>query len=247
MLEEKWLAEVERQVEAFADRHHFTYRKSKRELAASFEIGCFLALTSFYERHAAVQLRQLEDGRYRYLTSPQGHPDNFSFVALEIGGEDFELRQQVRVRSHLHPDIAFTPDIVVIRGPARIESTFDPGYAYGKQRFAFVNSMDVVAAHECKSLQPFPELFVSFIGMITAAHEWLGSEGRVVAEKGKGDHFASTLFVGGSARALHNRMANALHEVYPVNIVLGMHKGRWELRGKWNRLHVVRASEETVA
>ncbi len=247
MSEEKWLAEVEQQIETFSVRHRFTYRRSKRQLAASFEIGCFLALTSFYERHATVELRQLKEGCYRYLTSPQGHPENFSYVALKIAGEGFELRQQVRVRSHLHPDIAFTPDIIVIRGSEKIESVFDAGYAYGKQRYAFVDSADVIAAHECKSLQPFPELFVSFIGMIKAAHAWIGSEGLITAKKGEGEHFAPSLFVGGSAKALHNRMAYAVQEVFPVNIVLGLHKGRWELRGRWNRLRCVKAPNENIA
>ena len=46
---DNWLASVERACERFADKHAITYRKSEREISASFEIGCFHALVEFYE------------------------------------------------------------------------------------------------------------------------------------------------------------------------------------------------------
>lgn len=91
----------------------------------------------------------------------------------------------------------------------------------------------MVAAHECKSMNPFPELMVSFIGMLVTAHKWYPN-GKPVVRPEKG-HLAPTLFVGGSARAFYNKMIAAMQSAYNLNIVVGMHAGTWNLREAVNR------------
>ncbi|MEO7594152.1 MAG: hypothetical protein ABI134_23270 [Byssovorax sp.] len=152
------------------------------------------------------------------MTTPNGNPKNFSFVELRTTkGGFWQLRQQVRVRSHLHNDIAFTPDIVVVDGTAKISESKDPDYAGGKRTFFSVSSDALVAAHECKSMSGFPELYVSFIGMLLAAHKRLGGVDDAVSglpHTGPDGHLAPTLFVGGEASNLHKRMIAALQQVY---------------------------------
>ncbi|MFZ2632057.1 MAG: hypothetical protein WA081_20520 [Desulfosalsimonadaceae bacterium] len=146
-------------------------------------------------------------------------------------GDRIDIRQQVRIYSHVGTDISFTPDIVVTPQAATIGKRKDSDYAGGKRTFFFVDSKDVIAAHECKSMVPFPELLVSFIGMLMAGHEWverLDSKDVMVAD---GAHLAPCLFVGGSARSLHLRMIKGLKTAYPMNIVVGMHSGTWDLLG----------------
>jgi hypothetical protein len=242
---DNWITTVERRMKAFARRHDIVFHATSRQVSASFEIGCFHALSEFYAKNFAVTPVGLTpDGEYRYLTSPTGNPANFSYLKLRSDREDFELRQQVRIRSHLHPDIAFTPDLVVLTDGANVESAKDKDYASGKRSFYFVDSSSVIAAHECKSLNPFPELLVGFIGMLVAAHEWLAGPANVTRSK-KGPHLAPTLFVGGFARALHTRMIAALERTYPMNVVVGLHSGTWSLLGSGrtlNRLKVTSSS-----
>lgn len=236
--DEQWLAEIDQEIELFARRHGFHYRKTKRQVAAAFEIGCFLAVLTYYTRHGAtstpVQLN--EAGEFRYLTSPSGNPDNFSYVRLDHTSGSFELRQQIRIRSHIHEDVAFTPDLIVLPAGAALHQIRDRDYGGGKQRYCFVDSRDVIAAHECKSMIPFPELLVSFLGLVVAAHEWLASTAPRCKPDATGLHLAPTLFVGGSARALHNRMVEGMSRAYPINIVLGLHRGTWNLQGKRRRV-----------
>jgi hypothetical protein len=236
-----WIARVEGACERFADKHALTYRKSEREISASFEIGCFHSLVEFYEDTCSVTPENLtEDGAYRYLTSPNGNPANFSYVKIKNGKRIFTLRQQVRIRSHLDPDIAFTPDMVVLAESAQINAEKDQDYANGKRSFFSVSSSTVVAAHECKSMNPFPELLVSFIGHLMAAHDWLQTDTKkILADDGV--HLAPTLFVGATARGLHFRMISALEKCYPLNICVGMHGGSWKLgrgRKKLTRLAI---------
>jgi len=226
---DSWADTVEKAIEAFAKKHASTFSRSERQLHAAFEIGCFLAIVRCYERRGfACSVENLRAGQYPYLTTPSGNPANYSFVRATLA-EEVEIRQQVRVRSHLDPDIAFTPDIIVVRAASNISGIKDADYSGGKRRLFCVNAADVVAAHECKSCPPWPELLVSFVGMLIAAHPWLGSPNdRSMVDK-KGDHLAPTLFVGGTARALHRRMVKALCGTYPMNAILGMHFGTWEL------------------
>ena len=206
-----WVATVAEKMRSFASQHRIVFQQTARQVSASFEIGCFHALSEFYTGPFTVTAENLTSGReYRYLTSPGGNPNNFSFLNLWSATGTFELRQQVRIRSRLHADIAFTPDLIVIKAGALVHAVRDQHYASGRRPFYFVDSSSVIAAHECKSLNPFPELLVGFVGMLIAAPEWLEASGSCVHRSENGAHLAPTLFIGGSARALHTKMIAAL-------------------------------------
>ncbi|MCR3922021.1 MAG: hypothetical protein NUK65_05820 [Firmicutes bacterium] len=229
-----WVDSVLSMMEDFAREYSTTYSKKKRELSASFEIGCFLALVQYYEQSdCTVNIKNLgDDGEYRYLTTPSGNPRNFSYIEFKKGDDEFELRQQVRIRcSHIDNDIAFTPDIVILKKDTEIQAIKDSDYAKGNRCFYSVNVEEVLCAHECKSLSPFPELLISFLGMVFAAHSWLNELTDCSKVKEEGLHLAPTLFVGGFAKALHLRMVNSLKTNFPINIILGMHAGTWNLFG----------------
>lgn len=238
MSPDSWVVAVEGRMKQFALNHSMVLSQTKRQVAASFEIGCFHALTEFYDREFDVTPCQLGDeGEYRYLTTPSGNPHNFSYLALGAAGGNFELRQQVRVRSHIHPEIAVTPDLLVIVEGAEVEVSRREDFASGKRSFFVVNSSDVVAAHECKSMNPFPELLVNFIGILAACHSWLdaASPGYQLAPEGL--HVAPSLFVGGDASALHRKMIGGLESAYPMNIIVGLHSGTWSLLGDERQLN----------
>lgn len=224
-----WIDEVEKAITAFASSYKLTYAKKERELSASFEIGCLHALTDFYEKTCSLDPVNIKNGMFRYLTTPSGNPDNFSYVEVTNGIESFEIRQQVRVRSHIDPDVAFTPDMLVLRKNTTIQGKKDPEYASGKRNLFFVDSSDVIAAHECKSTNPFPELLVSFLGMLVAAHNWLNNPTDKSSVAQNGLHLAPSLFVGGTASGVHHRMVKAMEATMPMNIIFGLHRGTWNL------------------
>lgn len=230
-----WLGKAEQLVREFEAKHGLTYRRTKREVYASFEIGCLISLVDYYHAQglrSTFENLQRKDGTefFRYHTTPSGNPDNFSWIQLERDAEHFQIRQQVRIQSHLDPDIRFTPDIVVLRSHANYLRDRDQDYAGGKRTLFCVEASDVVAAHECKSMQPFPELLVGFLGMLVAGHQWLSCPTDKSLETPEGIHLAPTLFVGGTARGLHQRMVAALCRTYPMNAVLGLHSGSWNLQ-----------------
>ncbi|MEP6879884.1 MAG: hypothetical protein ABI865_13655 [Nitrosospira sp.] len=235
--ESNWLARAETLAKAFAKQHRILLQVTDRQLSAAFEIGSLHALLKFYESQGyRLEPKNLtEKGEYRYLTTPSGNPANFSWVAATGSDGEFEIRQQVRVQSHIDPDIAFTPDIVVLNKGAEISGAKHVEYAGGKRPFYKVNSSSVVAAHECKSMNPFPELMVSFIGMLVSAHEWYPDSGKYLYTNDEG-HLAPTLFVGGTVRALHLRMISAMQRSYRMNIICGLHEGTWRLTDAMNRL-----------
>lgn len=233
-----WLATAEALISQFANNHGLVLSATQRQLSAAFEIGCLHSLLRFYARQGYVPvLENLIDNEYRYLTSPSGNPSNFSYVTLHGPDGVFQVRQQVRIESHVAPDIRFTPDIVVLVEDATIDGAVNADFASGKRKLFSVQSSQVVAAHECKSMNPFPELMVNFVGMLVTAHSWYPN-GTQVAPAPKG-HLAPTLFVGGTARALHLKMIEAMEASYRLNIVVGMHAGTWSLDRAHNRLRWV--------
>lgn len=216
---------------SFAARHKSLFRSVDRAISASFEIGCFHCLVKIYEEMGFVcKPMNLVENEFRYLTTPNGNPARFSYILATKGRERVEIRQQVRVRSHIDSDIAFTPDFVVIKSRSKVNSIKDKDFAEAKRSFFFVLSKNVISAHECKSMPPFPELFVSFLGMLILGHKWYQGKKKSVTYKGV--HLAPTLFVGGPSSNLHLRMVKAIKKRFPANIVCGMHDSTWEVKSK---------------
>ena len=228
--DEPWVLEVTRTIKTFCCDYKLVYAVKDRERAASFEIGCLHMLLTNYEQVGHLTAENLNaNGEFRYLTTPSGNPDNFSWIRLSIKGQDFQIRQQVRIKSHWHNDIAFCPDIVVLKPNAPFEAVLDEDFANGKRKFFSVNSDQVVSTHECKSLSPFPELLVSFIGMFQAAHEWFATASSRSYINPEGIHPAPCLFIGGDSRSLQRRMITALEGKFPINIVSGLHFSRFKM------------------
>jgi len=231
--DEAWIATVTTAVKAFCREYKVIYAVKARERAASFEIGCLHMLLTNYEQVGALLPMNLnEKGEFRYLTSPNGNPENFSWIQLSVNGRDFQIRQQVRVQSHWHNDIAFCPDIVVLKPDASVQSVLDEDFANGKMKFFSVKSDQVVSAHECKSLSPFPELLVSFLGAFQAAHQWYDPRVSYEYLNAQGIHPAPCLFIGGDSRPIQRRMIKALEAEFPINIVSGLHFGQFKMSRK---------------
>lgn len=229
MNDDQWIESIERKIKDFASNHGATYSKSERVVSAAFEIGCFHSLVEFYAETTTVTAENLIDGKFRYLTTPNGNPRNFSFIKITHGKKEYQIRQQVRIRSAINPNIAFTPDIAVFEKEGNVKSRYDEDYANGKRSFFYVDAKDMISIHECKCMNPFPELMVSFLGMVYSAFTWAtvkDFDGMIDKES---LHLAPSLFVGGSARGLHLKMVTGIKESFPVNIILGMHYGTWNL------------------
>ena len=238
-----WIDQVEQKILEFANDYGIIFSHSVRQVAASFEIGCFHSLTEFYSKYFILSPQNLTDiGEYKYLTTPSGNPENFSYVKIEGKHSSYELRQQVRIISHLDSDISVTPDLVVIFEDTEFHANKRSDYASGKRPFYCVDSKSVVAIHECKSMVPFPELLVGFIGMLTTTHCWFNAEDPHFKISDQGQHLAPTLFIGGDARSIHLKMIAALERTYPINIAIGFHIGTFSLFSNNRRLRLLEES-----
>ena len=221
-----WIKQAEILIKKFEKDHSKTYIRKEREYYALFEIGCFLKLIQAYKNKKFTIKAIHSSGSgdvFRYLTTPNGNPDNFSYIKLSKENEIFYIRQQVRIVQSKNERIYFTPDITVMHGNTKIKKKNNEQYANNKRAFFYIKSNDVVAAHECKSLEPFPELFASFLGMFILAHDWATLQ-KINPNKNN-PHLAPTLFIGGQARGLHFDMIKAYQEEYPLNIITNIYSG----------------------
>lgn len=246
----EWVSSVQAEVRKFSRSFGMIYRSTKRERSASFEIGCFhLLLNNYFGIMELVPQNLTKENEFRYLTTPNGNPSNFSWIQAvsRADKQTYQIRQQVRIQSHWGKDIAFCPDLVVLKPDSKITNVKDPDYANGKRSFYSVDSSQVVAAHECKSLSPFPELLVSFIGMFEAAHGWFKAGEDSKYTNDEGEHLAPCLFVGGDARPIQRRMIEALEDAFPINIVTGLHWSQFKLERGSGRAKYLAASKDNKA
>lgn len=227
---EEWTDRAIVLIKRFEKQYSTAYVRKEREYYALFEIGCYLSLIDIYrKKHFSIKAINLIEGTFRYLTTPNGNPDNFSYIEISKKQKKYQIRQQVRVVTSKDKRIYFTPDIVVIKGTAKILGKKDKMYANGRRIFFYIKSIKVIAAHECKSLEPFPELFASFIGMFVLAHDWHKKD--IKTDK-KHTHLAPSLFVGGRARGFHLKVIEGYEECYPINIITDIHSGFDRMRDR---------------
>lgn len=79
---------------------------------------------------------------------------------------------------------------------------------------------------------PFPELVAGFVGFLALADHWHWPLEQPLQEWEEYDritrnfHLASTLFVGGSPNKMTERMVDALHRRYFINVLCGLYSKR---------------------
>ncbi|MFZ2632567.1 MAG: hypothetical protein WA081_01815 [Desulfosalsimonadaceae bacterium] len=80
-----WEGQVIEAMREFATAYGTVYTKTERQIAAHFEIGCLLALIEFYEKTGfdGEVVNKARDGSYRYLTTPNGNPERFSYMVVD--------------------------------------------------------------------------------------------------------------------------------------------------------------------
>ncbi len=103
-----------------------------------------------------VTVRNIQNGVFRFKTTPSGNPNNFSYLVIDKNETTLEVRQQVRIWGIWG---CYTPDISIILP----SSTFRNSTLSVKYLENFV---------ECKHMEPYPMSCASFVGMLYVLNRW---------------------------------------------------------------------------
>jgi len=103
-----------------------------------------------------VIVQNIQNGEFRFKTSPSGDPNNFSFIVIDRNDVVLEVRQQVKIFGRWG---IYTPDICITYPNALV----------------FRNSLDDESLEnfiECKHMEPYPMSCAFFVGVLYVLNRW---------------------------------------------------------------------------
>ena len=184
-------------------------------------MSCFNYIVRFYElKGYALNVKNLQAGKYRYKCSTSGIQSNFSFfeAAARINNDTFkfEIQHNLAVQSSHDNQIFTTPDISVIKS-GKVKATTK--YYDSRKTFSFVRNDDLMTFCEVKQYTPFPELIFNFIGIVNELKkEYMLNEG--ISHNTL--HIAPSLMISGKPNKQTLTIKESLENRYCINIVFDL-------------------------
>jgi len=121
--------------------------------------GLSIIVEAFCTKNYTVTPTNLINGAFRIKLYTQGYQSNFSYFWVEKGEVRLEIRNNLQIFTffsyHRTPrtQLYITPDIAIVRSASLIDDYY-------------VKVSDLIAFGECKNFAPFPEVLVTFEGLV---------------------------------------------------------------------------------
>lgn len=219
--------EFHKEIQTFLNYYGTTINREVEKISTLFEITCYNYVIEFYvtQGFTLIPRNPKNSGNFFiYKTSPAGNLPNYSYfearktVQTNTGPRkiSFDIRQNVPVQSSHDLDVYFTPDIVICVN--QFDTVKDHSYYHATRWRHYLKNEGLISFAEAKHYNPFPEILVSFIGII---HELNPS---LLKKNGKksGIHLAPSLMVSGRGGAPVERIKTNFEKRYTLNIFLGL-------------------------
>lgn len=192
-------------------------------------------IVKYYQHHGfQISIQNLQGNSFRYKLSPTGYPQNYSFFSItspisrgQPTPRTFEIHHNIAIESGLTPGVYCTPDISVILANTLAPIQNQNAFFLGSNRSYYaVSNQYLQTFAEVKNYEPFPELLVSFIGILNelTTDIFLGSQRTQLPR-----HIAPALILSGFGSTHVRRFRDALMLRYEINIFFGYLRRRAQI------------------
>jgi hypothetical protein len=208
----------EEEIKDFANKYKTIVVSQAKRTSDYFEMTCFNYIIRFYELNGyELDVKNLQEGKYRYKLSPSGIQSNFSHFEASIKinkkRQNFEIHHNLAVQSSQDDKLFTAPDISVIK-KGKVKYTNE--YYNTKTTFSFVKNKDLLTFCEVKQFNPFPELLFNFIGILNELKmEYMSDNGI----RHSTDHLAPSLMISGKPNKQTTTIKESLEGRYCINIL----------------------------
>lgn len=208
----------EDEIKAFSNKYKTIVVNQAKRTSDYFEMTCFNYIVRFYELSGYnLEVKNLQDGKYRYKCSPSGIQYNFSHFEASIIIKNkklcFEIQHNLAVQSSQDEKIFTTPDISVIK-KGKVKYTKE--YYDTKTTFSFVENKNLMTFCEVKQFNPFPELLFNFIGVLNELRvDYMYDN----VKTDESTHIAPSLMISGKPNKQTIAIKNSLENRYCINIL----------------------------
>jgi hypothetical protein len=220
-------SEFHKEIQTFLNNYGKAINREVEKISTLFEITCYNYVIEYYVNQGFTLIPRnpkKSENFFVYKTSPSGNLTNYSYfearkqIQTNKGLQEisFDIRQNVPVQSNHDFDVYFTPDIVICED--KFEMVKDFAYYHSTRWRYYLKNEGLISFAEAKHYNPFPEILVSFIGII---HELKPG---LLQKKGRknGVHLAPSLMISGRGGLPVERIKSNFEKRYMLNIFLGL-------------------------
>jgi hypothetical protein len=241
----KEFALFEKEIKDFANKYKVIVVNQAKRTSDYFEMSCFNYIVQFYELHGyEINVRNLQDEKYRYKCSPSGIQTNFSHFEACIEAENeklcFEIQHNLAIQSSQDSKVFTTPDISIVK-KGKLQYTKE--HYDTKTTFSFVENKDLITFCEVKQFNPFPELLFNFIGVLNELKMEYMTDNGVVHPT---DHIAPSLMISGKPNKHTKKIKESLEARYCINIIYDLFYSAGYTFSKGNINDLRKAGKKTL-
>jgi hypothetical protein len=217
------LSAIKADIQSFLTAYGAIFVEQSDRIAHYFQISVYHDVVRFYENSGySVAPQNLQGGTFCYKIMTWGHPYNFSYFTLvaseatNLTKREFEIHFNLSTQLWFEPDAYVAPDVVVvekggIQGPQRIGG--------GAKTIGLALCKHVQTFCEAKHNNAFPELLISFVGML---HEIKNDAFKNAASQTPPWHLAPSLMTSGGLTYNAGRIRDSLVARFEMNCFTGL-------------------------
>jgi len=219
-------------IKSFLIKHQTFISNNSQKISILFQISAYNDVVEYYKRrNFVIKPKNLINGEFRYKQTPTGHPHNFSYFSIlksyKKQNYEFYIYNNIAVESGISKGIFVCPDIVI----ANVDSIcylYDKEYYFnGLKKYAYIENKNLQSFCEVKHYTPFPELLISFIGLLQELTNDIYKNKRNNTQL---KHLAPSLILSGEHTRPTRQMAQILEKRYRINIFDGLFVKRSKIK-----------------
>jgi len=209
-------------ISSFVRNNSDYFKNNAKRMSDLVEMSVYNEVLRYYKglKYKVSVNRLGRNGNFRYKLSPNGLQQNFSYFSATRSQrgqiiDSVEIYHNVKIQSSHDNHIYYTADISVVQPEGVITEE-----QKNKRRHSYIGNEALITFFEVKHLNPFPEILLSFNGIVLEVlPEFIT---RKVALDKNGPHLTPAIVFTGLGSQFAQDMANKLTHRYGINIIRGL-------------------------
>lgn len=222
--------ELLKDISSFITRNGSFFNQNSKRMSDLFEMSVYNDAVKFYrrKRYKVSICNLMRDGTFKYKLSTAGLINNFSYFKAEkiVRNElvdSVEIHHNIKIQSAHDDHIYYFADVSV-----SVCNGVTTKKQKNNKRHSFIKSDDMITFFEVKNMNPFPEVLLSFSGLVLEVKpEFI--TGKSISVSDDKSHLTPSIVFSGVGSSHAETVANKLSQRYGYNVIRGLFRNKGKI------------------
>lgn len=222
--------ELLKDISSFIIRNGGFFNQNSKRMSDLFEMSVYNDVVKYYrkKRYQIDVCNLKKDGTFKYKLSPSGLASNFSFftakkISRGVLLDSLEIHHNIKLQSAFDNHIYYTADVSVT-----VCDGITTENQKSNRRHSFIRSTDLVTFLEVKNTNPFPEILISFSGIVLEIKpQFINGSSLVISDQCL--HLTPSIVFSGVGSAYAETVADKLSNRYGYNVIRGLFRRKGKI------------------